>query len=146
MSYAEFINASEDVDGIRFAWNVLPTSRIEATRMVRCVWFSWVILWLYVAKLEFLMMLRSFHLKLLRPRLAAAVDARRSCLSRASSRPSRSDRTSRPSATTRCCARALSVAPCSTPSVSLTLAPSSGSAVCAPNGTSSHPNTRYVLA
>eukprot|EP00035_Acanthoeca_spectabilis_P020937 m.435394 g.435394 ORF g.435394 m.435394 type:complete len:768 (+) comp17843_c0_seq1:111-2414(+) len=34
MSYADFINASEDTDGVRFAWNVLPTSRIEATRMI----------------------------------------------------------------------------------------------------------------
>eukprot|EP00041_Stephanoeca_diplocostata_P017970 m.372535 g.372535 ORF g.372535 m.372535 type:complete len:779 (+) comp20875_c0_seq2:182-2518(+) len=34
MSYADFINASEDTDGVRFSWNVLPTSRIEATRMV----------------------------------------------------------------------------------------------------------------
>lgn len=34
MSYQDFINASEDTDGIRFAWNVLPTSRVEATRMV----------------------------------------------------------------------------------------------------------------
>lgn len=30
----DFINASEDTDGVRFAWNVLPTSRVEATRMV----------------------------------------------------------------------------------------------------------------
>lgn len=34
MSYADFITASEDTDGIRFAWNVLPNSRAEATRMV----------------------------------------------------------------------------------------------------------------
>ena len=33
-TYEEFINASEDTDGVRLAWNVLPTSRIEATRMV----------------------------------------------------------------------------------------------------------------
>lgn len=34
MSYQDFINASEDTDGVRFAWNVLPTSRVESTRMV----------------------------------------------------------------------------------------------------------------
>lgn len=34
MSYQDFINASEDVDGVRFSWNVVPTNRIEATRMV----------------------------------------------------------------------------------------------------------------
>ncbi len=34
MSYQEFINASEDIDGVRFSWNVIPTNRIEATRMV----------------------------------------------------------------------------------------------------------------
>eukprot|EP00040_Diaphanoeca_grandis_P001596 m.18936 g.18936 ORF g.18936 m.18936 type:complete len:765 (-) comp12269_c1_seq1:22-2316(-) len=34
MSYQDFINQSEDTDGVRFAWNVLPTSRVEATRMV----------------------------------------------------------------------------------------------------------------
>lgn len=34
MSYADFINHSEDTDGIRLAWNVLPTSRAEATKMV----------------------------------------------------------------------------------------------------------------
>lgn len=34
--WPDFINASEDTDGVRFAWNVLPTSRIEATRMVGC--------------------------------------------------------------------------------------------------------------
>lgn len=34
MSYADFITASEDVDGVRFSWNVIPTNRIEATRMV----------------------------------------------------------------------------------------------------------------
>eukprot|EP00053_Salpingoeca_punica_P011142 m.99720 g.99720 ORF g.99720 m.99720 type:complete len:768 (+) comp15597_c0_seq1:109-2412(+) len=33
-TYQEFIHASEDNDGIRFSWNVLPTSRVDATRMV----------------------------------------------------------------------------------------------------------------
>lgn len=31
--YAPFIAASEDTDGVRFSWNVLPTNRLEATRM-----------------------------------------------------------------------------------------------------------------
>ncbi|EDQ92266.1 uncharacterized protein MONBRDRAFT_34958 [Monosiga brevicollis MX1] len=34
MSYQDWINACEDTDGIRFSWNVFPSSRIEATRMV----------------------------------------------------------------------------------------------------------------
>eukprot|EP00050_Salpingoeca_kvevrii_P010416 m.8299 g.8299 ORF g.8299 m.8299 type:complete len:767 (-) comp2844_c0_seq1:371-2671(-) len=33
-TYEEFIHASEDTDGVRFSWNVIPTSRIEATRLV----------------------------------------------------------------------------------------------------------------
>jgi hypothetical protein len=34
-TYEEFINASEDTDGVRFTWNVIPTTRIEASRLVR---------------------------------------------------------------------------------------------------------------
>jgi hypothetical protein len=34
-TYQDFINACEDVDGVRLAWNVLPSSRIEAARLVR---------------------------------------------------------------------------------------------------------------
>lgn len=34
MSYAGFIEHSENTDGVRFAWNVLPTSKVEAAKMV----------------------------------------------------------------------------------------------------------------
>lgn len=34
-SYEDWIATCEETDGIRFSWNNLPTSRIEATRMVR---------------------------------------------------------------------------------------------------------------
>ena len=34
-TYQEFIHQNEDRDGIRFSWNVWPSSRLEATRMVR---------------------------------------------------------------------------------------------------------------
>jgi hypothetical protein len=33
--YEDWIAAREDADGIRFSWNNLPTSRVEAARMVR---------------------------------------------------------------------------------------------------------------
>jgi len=33
-TYQEFIQENEDRDGVRFSWNVWPSSRIEATRMV----------------------------------------------------------------------------------------------------------------
>ncbi|KAJ8045054.1 Protein transport protein Sec23A [Holothuria leucospilota] len=33
-TYQEFIQQNEDRDGIRFTWNVWPSSRLEATRMV----------------------------------------------------------------------------------------------------------------
>ena len=33
-TYQDFINQNEDRDGIRFSWNVWPSSRLEATRMV----------------------------------------------------------------------------------------------------------------
>ncbi|XP_057315029.1 protein transport protein Sec23A-like [Hydractinia symbiolongicarpus] len=33
-TYQEFIHQNEDRDGIRFSWNVWPSSRLEATRMV----------------------------------------------------------------------------------------------------------------
>eukprot|EP00049_Salpingoeca_infusionum_P000330 m.39098 g.39098 ORF g.39098 m.39098 type:complete len:793 (+) comp10280_c0_seq4:160-2538(+) len=33
-TYEEWISACEDTDGVRFSWNVIPTSRIEAARMV----------------------------------------------------------------------------------------------------------------
>ncbi|XP_076441689.1 protein transport protein Sec23A-like isoform X2 [Babylonia areolata] len=33
-TYQEFIQQNEDRDGVRFSWNVLPSSRLEATRMV----------------------------------------------------------------------------------------------------------------
>jgi hypothetical protein len=33
-TYQEFIQQNEDRDGTRFSWNVWPSSRIEATRMV----------------------------------------------------------------------------------------------------------------
>lgn len=33
-TYEEFIQQNEDRDGVRFTWNVWPSSRIEATRLV----------------------------------------------------------------------------------------------------------------
>ncbi|CAH1792238.1 unnamed protein product [Owenia fusiformis] len=33
-SYTEFIQQNEDRDGVRFSWNVWPSSRLEATRIV----------------------------------------------------------------------------------------------------------------
>ena len=36
-TYQEFIQQNEDRDGVRFSWNVWPSSRLEATRMVRII-------------------------------------------------------------------------------------------------------------
>lgn len=33
-TYEEFIQQNEDRDGVRFTWNVWPSSRLEATRLV----------------------------------------------------------------------------------------------------------------
>uniref|UniRef100_A0A4X1SUC0 Protein transport protein SEC23 n=2 Tax=Sus scrofa TaxID=9823 RepID=A0A4X1SUC0_PIG len=33
-TYLEFIQQNEEQDGIRFSWNVWPSSRLEAIRMV----------------------------------------------------------------------------------------------------------------
>uniref|UniRef100_A0A9J8BZS3 Protein transport protein SEC23 n=1 Tax=Cyprinus carpio carpio TaxID=630221 RepID=A0A9J8BZS3_CYPCA len=33
-TFQEFIQQNEDRDGVRFSWNVWPSSRLEATRMV----------------------------------------------------------------------------------------------------------------
>lgn len=33
-TYEEFIQQNEDRDGIRFTWNVWPSSRVEATKLV----------------------------------------------------------------------------------------------------------------
>jgi len=33
-TYQDFITQNEDCDGVRFSWNVWPSSRLEATRMV----------------------------------------------------------------------------------------------------------------
>ena len=33
-TYQDFINACEDTDGVRLSWNVIPSNRIEAARMV----------------------------------------------------------------------------------------------------------------
>lgn len=33
-TYEEFIQQNEDRDGVRFTWNVWPSSRIDATRLV----------------------------------------------------------------------------------------------------------------
>ena len=38
-TYQDFINACEDTDGVRFSWNVFPSNRIEATRMV-CMYMT----------------------------------------------------------------------------------------------------------
>ena len=37
-TYQDFINQNEDRDGVRFSWNVWPSSRLEATRMVSWKW------------------------------------------------------------------------------------------------------------
>lgn len=34
----DFIEENEDRDGVRFAWNVWPSSRLEATRLVGVWW------------------------------------------------------------------------------------------------------------
>ena len=41
-TYQEFIHQNEDRDGIRFSWNVWPSSRLEATRMVIVIYLSMV--------------------------------------------------------------------------------------------------------
>jgi hypothetical protein len=33
-TYQEFISQNEERDGIRFTWNMWPSTRIEATKMV----------------------------------------------------------------------------------------------------------------
>lgn len=33
-TFADYITQNEDRDGVRFSWNVWPSSRLEATRMV----------------------------------------------------------------------------------------------------------------
>jgi len=33
-TYAEFIEQQESRDGVRFSWNVWPSSKLEATRLV----------------------------------------------------------------------------------------------------------------
>jgi len=33
-TFADFIQQQEDQDGVRFSWNMWPSSRLEATRMV----------------------------------------------------------------------------------------------------------------
>jgi protein transport protein SEC23 len=33
-TYEEFIQQNEDRDGVRFTWNVWPSSRLETTRLV----------------------------------------------------------------------------------------------------------------
>lgn len=33
-TFDEFIQQNEDRDGVRFTWNVWPSSRLEATRLV----------------------------------------------------------------------------------------------------------------
>lgn len=33
-TFADFIQEQEDRDGVRFSWNMWPSSRLEATRMV----------------------------------------------------------------------------------------------------------------
>ena len=43
VSIPEFIQQSEDNDGVRFAWNVLPTSRAEATKMVILAPSCWLV-------------------------------------------------------------------------------------------------------
>ena len=38
-TYAEYMQQNEDRDGVRLSWNVWPSSRLEATRMVRRITF-----------------------------------------------------------------------------------------------------------
>jgi len=33
-TYAEFIQSQEERDGVRLSWNVWPSSKLEATRLV----------------------------------------------------------------------------------------------------------------
>lgn len=33
-TYADFIQQQEDTEGLRFSWNVWPSSKLEATRLV----------------------------------------------------------------------------------------------------------------
>ena len=33
-TYQDYIQSQEDRDGVRLSWNVWPSSRLEATRMV----------------------------------------------------------------------------------------------------------------
>lgn len=33
-TYEEFIQQNEERDGVRFTWNIWPSSRLEATRLV----------------------------------------------------------------------------------------------------------------
>ena len=33
-TYQDYIQSQEDKDGVRLSWNVWPSSRLEATRMV----------------------------------------------------------------------------------------------------------------
>ena len=33
-TYQDFIQQNEDRDGVRFSWNVWPSSRLESTRLV----------------------------------------------------------------------------------------------------------------
>ena len=40
-TWPEFIQQNEDRDGVRFTWNVLPSTRIEAAKLVRIVLFLW---------------------------------------------------------------------------------------------------------
>lgn len=44
-TWTDFIQQNEDRDGVRFTWNVWPSTRIEATKMVR---FSRILLSLLV--------------------------------------------------------------------------------------------------
>ena len=33
-TYQEFIQQNEEIDGVRFSWNIWPLSKLEATRLI----------------------------------------------------------------------------------------------------------------
>jgi hypothetical protein len=35
-TWNDFFNQNEDRDGVRFTWNVWPSTRVESSKMVRC--------------------------------------------------------------------------------------------------------------
>lgn len=66
-TYEEFIQQNEERDGVRFTWNVWPSSRLEATRLVvpigclyqpikerpGIIWFSLFVIFTSIASSQF---------------------------------------------------------------------------------------------